>query len=64
MRDVRDQYPGQFEQSPDLLFVAISREEIVHAMSNQGDEEALNDVCLSVAIVADCIDSAMELART
>lgn len=64
MREVKDQYPGQFEQSPDLLFVAISREEIVHAMSKQGDEAALNDVCLSVAIVADAVDSAMELART
>jgi len=63
MRDTMDQYPGQFENSPDLLFVAISREEIMHAMSKQGDETALNDVCFSVAVVADAIDSAMELAR-
>ena len=64
MRDSMDQYRGQFEHSPDLLFVAISKEEILHAMSKQGDEEALNDVCFSVAVVADAIDSAMELART
>ena len=63
MREYLDHYPGQFEQSPDLLFVAISRDEIVHAMAKQGDEAALNDVCLSVAVVADAVDSAMELAR-
>ncbi len=63
MRDTLERYPGQFEVTPDLLHVAIPRIEIVDAMEDRGDEQALNEVCLSVAVVADAIDAAAEYAR-
>ena len=59
-----ERYPGQFEVTPDLLHVAIPRIEIVDAMESRGDELALNEVCLSVAVAADAIDAAVEYART
>ena len=51
-------YPGQFVVAPDLLHVAIPRMEIMAEMTLRGEHEALNDVCLSVAVVADAIGAA------
>jgi hypothetical protein len=55
MRSKRAPYPGQFERLPDSLFVAIPRKEIVREMARRGDEPALNDVCLAVAVVAEAM---------
>ena len=55
MKDATLPYPGQFEVVPDPLFVAIPREEILRAMARRGDERALNDVCLAVAIAAEAV---------
>ena len=43
---------------PDPLFVAIPRVEIISEMARRGDDRALNDVCLSVAIVAEALNAA------
>ncbi len=51
-------YPSQFATTPDLLHVAIPRSEIVAEMAARGEHDALNDVCLAVAIVADAIGNA------
>ena len=51
----RARYPGQFERAPDPLYVAIPRKEIVREMARRGDEPALNDVCLAVAVVAEAL---------
>ena len=51
-------YPGQFECSPDPLHVAIPRLEIVAEMAVRGEHEALNDVCLAVAVIADALEVA------
>lgn len=48
-------YPEQFVLPPDLLHVAIPRREIIAAMDARGDEVALDDLCLAVAVVADAI---------
>ncbi len=58
MTDATMPYPGQFETPPDPLFVAIPREEIIAAMGRRGDERALNEVCLAVAIVAEAVQAA------
>ena len=56
-------YPGQFKLMPDLLYVAIPRAEIVAEMACRGNEHALNDVCLAVAVVADAIEVAVANSR-
>ena len=61
MTDVKT-YPEQFDTTPDALHVAIPRLEIVAEMAVRGEYEALNDVCLAVAIVADAIGEARESA--
>ena len=53
-------YPEQFATTPDLLHIAIPRAEIIAEMAARGEHEALNDVCLAVAIVADAIGLALE----
>ena len=58
MKDALSPYPGQFDPSPDVLFVAIPRVEIISEMARRGDERALNDVCLAVAIVAEAMSAA------
>ena len=52
-------YPEQFTTTPDLLHVVIPRVEIIAEMTLRGEDEALNDVCLAVAVVADAIGIAM-----
>jgi hypothetical protein len=52
-------YPEQFATTPDLLHVAVPRGEIIAEMSVRGEHEALNDICLAVAVVADAIGAAM-----
>lgn len=56
-------YPGQFQLMPDPLFVAIPRVEIVAEMACRGNDHALNDVCLAVAVVADAIECAAAYAK-
>jgi hypothetical protein len=58
MKNTLSPYPGQFDQSPDPLFVAIPRVEIISEMARRGDDRALNDVCLAVAIVAEAMNAA------
>jgi len=58
MADTTTPYPGQFDTIPDPLFVAIPRDEIVREMARRGDERALNDVCLAVAIAAEAVRAA------
>ncbi len=58
MKDTLSRYPGQFDQSPDPLYVAIPRVEIISEMARRGDDRALNDVCLAVAIVAEAMNAA------
>jgi hypothetical protein len=55
MKNEDPPYPGQFEVVPDPLFVAIPREEILREMARRGDERALNDVCIAVAIAAQAV---------
>ena len=55
-------YPEQFATTPDLLHVAIPRHEILSEMSLRGEDEALSDVCLAVAVVADVLGLAMAAA--
>ena len=62
MQDVP--YPGQFDPSPDVLFVAIPRIEIIAEMARRGDDRALNDVCLAVATVAEALNAACVATRT
>ena len=52
-------YPGQFAQAPDPYFVALSPREIMSHIQSAGEAPALNDLCLSVAAVAE----AMAFAR-
>lgn len=54
-------YGGQFAITPDLLHVTIPQQEIVAEMLRRGEQEALNDVCLAVAVVADAIAYAQAL---
>ena len=54
-------YSGQFAVTPDLLHVTLPQAEIIGEMVKRGEQETLNDVCLSVAIVADAIGSAQAL---
>lgn len=63
MKGTLSHYPGQFEQSPDPLFVAIPRVEIISEMARRGDDRALNDVCLAVALVAEAMNAAWHAAR-
>lgn len=51
-------YPEQFATTPDMLHVVIPRVEIIAEMALRGEHDALNDVCLSVAAVADAIAKA------
>jgi hypothetical protein len=51
-------YPEQFATTPDLLHVVIPRLEIIAEMAVRGEHDALNDVCLAVACVADAIGTA------
>ena len=55
-------YQGQFAILDDLLIVAIPQQEIIEAMVSNGEQQALNDVCLSVAVVADAIAAAQMAA--
>ena len=57
-------YPEQFATTPDLLHVAIPRNEIISEMSLRGEDETLNDVCLAVAVVADALGLAMAAAAS
>lgn len=56
-------YPGQFATTSDLLHVVIPRLEIVAEMALRGEHDALNDVCLAVATVADAIGNALHVAE-
>ena len=56
-------YPEQFLTTPDLLHVVIPRVEIIAEMALRGEHEALNDVCLAVAVVADAIGQAQEIVE-
>lgn len=56
-------YPEQFLTTPDLLHVVIPRVEIIAEMALRGEDDALNDVCLAVAIVADAIGQAQEIVE-
>ena len=55
MRDTATPYPGQFDLTPHPLYVAIPRDEILREMARRGDERALNDVCLAVAVAAEAV---------
>jgi len=55
MQQANHSYPDQFVCAPDLLWVAIPRQEILAEMHVRGDEAALDDLCLAVAVVADAI---------
>ena len=63
MKNTLSRYPGQFDQSPDPLYVAIPRVEIISEMARRGDDRALNDVCLAVAIVAEAMNAARLATR-
>jgi hypothetical protein len=52
-------YTGQFAVTPDLLHVTIPQVEIIQAMTARGEQATLNDICLSVAVVADAIGAAL-----
>ena len=54
-------YSGQFAVTPDLLHVTVPQAEIIAEMLKRGEQETLNDVCLSVAVVADAIAQAQSL---
>lgn len=56
-------YPEQFATTPDMLHVVIPRVEIIAEMALRGEHDALNDVCLSVAAVADAIANAKAASR-
>ncbi len=55
-------YSGQFATTPDLMHVTIPHAEIVSEMERRGEHQTLNDVCLTVAVVADAIAAAQEVA--
>ena len=58
MRDTATPYPGQFDAIPHPLYVAIPRDEILREMARRGDERALSDVCMAVAVAADAVRTA------
>ncbi len=64
MNPAAKSYPDQFATTPDLLHVAVPRMEIIAEMSVRGEQEALDDICLAVAVVADAIGIAQLLAQT
>ncbi|MAT83467.1 MAG: hypothetical protein CMD39_04185 [Gammaproteobacteria bacterium] len=64
MNPAAKSYPDQFATTPDLLHVAVPRMEIIAEMSARGEQEALDDICLAVAVVADAIGIAQLLAQT
>ena len=51
-------YTAQFAATQDLLHVALPQNEIIEAMLTEGEHKALNDLCISVAVVADAIADA------
>ncbi len=55
MRSASCSYPGQFDQIPDHLHVAIPRHEIIREMARRGELPALSDACLAVAVVAELL---------
>ena len=55
MQPQSETYPEQFALAPGPLHVAISRQEILAAMSARGDEQAFDDLCVAVTMVADLI---------
>lgn len=64
MNPAAKSYPDQFATTPDLLHVAVPRMEIIAEMSARGEQEALDDICLAVAVVADAIGIAQLLSQT
>jgi hypothetical protein len=64
MKDTLGRYQGQFDQSPDPLYVAIPRTEIISEMARRGDDRALNDVCFAVAVVAEALNAAWVATST
>jgi len=56
-----DGYSGQFTVTPDLLHVTLPQHELVAEMLRRGEQEALNDICLAVAVVAEAIVSAQDV---
>ena len=54
-------YSDQFATTPDLMHVTIPHAEIVSEMEQRGEHQTLNDVCLTVAVVADAIAAAQAL---
>ncbi len=51
-------YTAQFATTDDFLHVALPQHEIIEAMLREGEHKALNDLCISVAVVADAIADA------
>lgn len=62
MRPADESYPDQFAPVPDPLHLAIPRLEIVAEMALRGEQDALNDACLAVALTADALALAREAA--
>ena len=54
-------YSGQFAVTPDLLHVTLPQSELVAEMLKRDEQDALNDICLAVAVVAEAIDAAQSL---
>lgn len=54
----QEAYVGQFRLAPDILHIAIPKSEIVAEMRRCGEEQAIDHVCMAVAIVVDAIESA------
>lgn len=54
-------YGGQFAVTPDLLHVTLPQSELVAEMLKRGEQDTLNDICLTVAVVAEAIGAAQSL---
>lgn len=52
-------YPGQFATVPDLFFIAIPRSDIMAEIMVSGETRVLEDLYLSVSVIAEVVGTAM-----
>jgi len=52
-------YPGQFVTVPDLFFIAIPRSDIMAEIMVSGETRVLEDLYLSVSVIAEVVGTAM-----
>lgn len=57
-RNMLEHYPDQFTPMPDILHIALTRNEIMTAMRQSGEDSTIDRVCMAVAVVVDALETA------